>query len=49
MIHHRLRTSCLRALDDRFVDIALVELGIADQRDEAAAVLPRRSQPCAVR
>ena len=29
----------LGALDDRFVDIALVELGIADQRDEAAAVL----------
>src|SRR6185369_11627456 len=29
----------LRALDDRFVDIALVELGIADQRDKAAAVL----------
>ena len=31
----------LRALDDRFVDIAFVELGIADQRDKAAAVLPR--------
>ena len=29
----------LGALDDRFVDIAFVELGIADQRDEAAAVL----------
>ena len=29
----------LRALDDRFVDIALVELGVADQRDEAAAIL----------
>jgi hypothetical protein len=29
----------LRALDDRFVDIALVELGITDQRDEAAAIL----------
>src|SRR6185369_15783866 len=29
----------LRTLDDRFVDIALIELGIADQRDEAAAVL----------
>ena len=28
----------LGALDDRFVDIALVELGVADQRDEAAAV-----------
>ena len=28
----------LGALDDRFVDVALVELGIADQRDEAAAV-----------
>ena len=29
----------LVALDQRFVDIAFVELGIADQRDEAAAVL----------
>jgi hypothetical protein len=29
----------LRALDDRLVDIAFVELGVADQRDEAAAVL----------
>ncbi len=29
----------LRALDDRLVDIALVELGIADQGDEPAAVL----------
>src|SRR6185503_1906162 len=29
----------LRALDDRFVDIAFVELGVSDQRDEAAAVL----------
>src|SRR5206468_4158983 len=29
----------LGALDDRFVDIALVELGVADQRVEAAAVL----------
>ena len=28
----------LVALDQRLVDIALVELGIADQRDEAAAV-----------
>ena len=28
----------LGALDDGFVDVALVELGIADQRDEAAAV-----------
>ncbi len=28
----------LRALDDRFIDIAFVELGITDQRDEAAAV-----------
>src|SRR4029079_15775331 len=29
----------LGALDDRFVDIALVELGIADQRDEAGGIL----------
>ena len=29
----------LGALDDRLVDIALVELGIADQRDKSAAVL----------
>ena len=28
----------LIALDQRFVDIALVEFGIADQRDEAAAI-----------
>src|SRR4029078_1090600 len=27
----------LRALDDRFVDIAFVELGVADEGDEAAA------------
>src|SRR4051794_39516957 len=29
----------LRALDNRFVDIAFVELGIANERNEAAAVL----------
>src|SRR6476659_4785478 len=29
----------LRTLDDRFVDIAFVQFGVADQRDEAAAVL----------
>src|SRR6185437_5654155 len=29
----------LGSLNDRFIDIALVELGIADQSDEAAAVL----------
>ena len=38
----------LLALDQRLVDVAFVELGIADERDEAAAVRLGH-QPCAVR
>ena len=37
---HRLGEAARRGIEDRLPDVALVELGIADQGDEAAALAP---------